>query len=119
MPVNAEVKCSQGVCGRGPCLPGYFDLDGPRTFGCESTCKNKVCTDGLTTVVVTNEPLPESGAVFQAMSSGAAWGAKAQMSAQYTNIGVLGEPTPPAVGGGVEQTGGPYRNVGGVSAVLR
>src|SRR5207302_5400035 len=37
-PSHANAKCLQGSCGRGPCWPGYYDIDGTATFGCESTC---------------------------------------------------------------------------------
>ena len=34
-PPNAEPRCQEGLCGLGPCLPGYADCDGDPDNGCE------------------------------------------------------------------------------------
>lgn len=116
-PLNAAALCGKGVCGRGPCNSGFFDLD-PTILGCESSCVNKVCTDsnGKTTTL-TADPIPERSSVFAALASGSSYGAAVQTSSKYTNIGVLGEPTPPGVGGATQQTGGGFTNIGGLNAV--
>ena len=44
-PLHASVTCEGGLCGRGACEPGFFDLDGDATFGCESACNpGAACT---------------------------------------------------------------------------
>src|SRR5439155_26747118 len=86
-PLNAQALCSAGSCGRGPCALGTFDFDGPATFGCEATCTGKTCKDGRgNTVVVTAPPLPETGAVFQALASGSSYGGRVQTNACHTHI---------------------------------
>jgi len=114
-PTNAPVACLSGQCGRGSCEAGWFDLDG--SGGCRWQCEGKVCTDlDGNTQTPTNAPLPERGQVFQAFSSGSSWGGAVQTSEGYTNMGVVGEPTPPALGGVIEQTSEGYRHQGGVNA---
>lgn len=114
-PVNASAVCRSGVCDRGPCNPGYFDIDRANTFGCEATCAGKVCTDGLgNQTTLTVPPLPETGAVFQSPSSGSSFGGEVQTSATHTNFGVLGEP--PASGGAVESKNDFHRHLGGFTA---
>ncbi len=116
-PKNALASCSKGICGRGPCAKGSFDFDGPVTFGCEMSCSGKVCTDPSgNTVTVTGELLPESGAVFQALASGSSYGATVQTSSRYTNIGILGESTPPLAQGATIQTNSKYKNISGFSS---
>ncbi|MAQ18531.1 MAG: hypothetical protein CMN30_27505 [Sandaracinus sp.] len=36
--VNATGSCSAGVCGIGTCMPGFVDVDGLPTTGCEYAC---------------------------------------------------------------------------------
>lgn len=111
-PVHATPLCVQGACGRGPCEPGYFDLDGPATFGCESTCDGSSCTgpDGGSWPVDAPPP-PEVGPVWAAFSSGASVGAEVQTSPGFINYGVLGEAV---VGDGAATMSSPtYRNIGG------
>ncbi|MBI3181328.1 MAG: putative metal-binding motif-containing protein [Myxococcales bacterium] len=119
-PVNSSAACKKGVCTRGPCKTGFFDIDGAKTFGCESTCTGRVCTDPQgASVTLSNDPLPEAGAVFQVPSSGGSFGDKLQTSASHTNFGVLGEPTPPGAGGAVESKNDVYRHFGGFTASKR
>lgn len=119
-PVNAAAACQKGVCGRGPCQPGTFDLDGKITFGCELKCTGKSCTDPAGKVVtLDNALLPETGLVFQALSSGAAFGSAIQTSPRNTNLGSLGEPTPPGAAGSTSSKNDKYRHVGGFNAALR
>ena len=107
----------KGACARGPCAPGSFDFDGALTFGCEAHCQGLSCTDGNgVAVVVTAPPLPESGAVFQALASGSSYGAQVQTDSMHTNIGILGEPTPPGAGQSVVLSNSTHRNIGGFSA---
>lgn len=42
-PVHAVAVCQAGRCGRGPCEPGWFDVDGDLTPGCESRCEGVRC----------------------------------------------------------------------------
>ncbi len=122
-PLHASARCVQGRCGRGPCEQGFFDLDGDKTYGCESTCKNRVCTGpGGVKTPVTVEPLPETGPVFQALvassSLGASPGASVQTDSKHTNTGILGEPTP-STKWGVEQSNASHRHLGGFMSVDR
>lgn len=119
LPANAPARCAQGSCGRGPCNAGFFDLDGPATPGCEASCAGATCTlpDGGV-VGVTNPPVPESGAVARALASGSSHGAQVQTSATHSNLGVLGEETPPAERA-VESTNATHRNIGGFNSQLR
>jgi hypothetical protein len=107
--------CIAGQCSRGPCNPGYYDLGG--TFGCQSSCDAGVCTsdDGGTTTV-TNTPLPESGNVFRALSSGSSYGGGVQTSPSYTNTAALGESTPPPLNGVTTQSSTHYQNIGGMKS---
>jgi len=115
-PTNAPVACVAGACGRGPCEPGWYDLEG--NGSCRWQCQGNSCTDlDGNTMTPTNTPLPERGQVFQALSSASSWGGAVQTSPSYTNMGVLGESTPPVPGAEIEQTSASYRNHGGVSAV--
>lgn len=107
----------KGVCGRGLCRPGFFDIDGPESFGCESTCIHRVCTGPSGTVTLTAEPLPETGLVQQALASGSSFGGAVQTSATHTNIGVLGESTPPTAQGAVQQESATHTNIGGFFVV--
>jgi hypothetical protein len=94
-PRRAEARCRAGVCGRGPCPSGFFDLD-PAVFGCEWRCEGTNCThDDGRKLALTSAPLPETDAVFQAASTGSSVGGAVQTSPRYTHIGVIGEPTPP------------------------
>lgn len=115
VPVNAAARCFDGGCGRGPCIAGAFDLD-PAIFGCESTCTAATCMVGDGgTVVFTAPPVPETGLVNEALSSGSSHGAAVQTSTGHTNFGILGEETPP----GVEQTSVSHRHLGGFNSALR
>jgi hypothetical protein len=42
-PVHAVALCLAARCGRGPCEPGWFDVDGDLTPGCESRCEGARC----------------------------------------------------------------------------
>jgi len=43
------VTCEGGICGRGACDQGFYDLDGDATFGCESACNpGAACTGNPT-----------------------------------------------------------------------
>jgi len=108
----------KGVCGRGPCAQGWFDLDAA-VFGCETSCDSTGCTGPGGPVTVTSPPLPETGLVFAGVASGSSFGAAVQTSGQHTNVGVLGESTPPLVGGAVQATGTAHRNVPGLTSALR
>jgi hypothetical protein len=115
-PLNAEVRCVGGVCGRGPCHSGFFDLDGESTFGCEATCSQEYCIDGQGNVrPVTTQPPPETGVVVQTLSSGGSYGAAVQTNPKFTNIGILGEPTPPLSHPTGEQSSSSFRNISGFS----
>jgi hypothetical protein len=68
-PLNAEAICSRGACGRGPCHPGFFDLDRATTFGCEATCEERICTDPSgARVRITNLPLHERDPALQVLA---------------------------------------------------
>lgn len=115
-PANAATRCAQGECGRGPCQAGFFDLDGPVVFGCESTCVGRQCTfpDGGT-ITVHNDPLPESNSSFHAFAAGSSLADKVQTNSQFTNQGVLGQGVPQ----GEEAVGGAYRHVGGFTSAVK
>ncbi len=119
-PVNAAARCANGVCGRGPCQPGFFDVDGPATFGCESTCAARQCSlpDGGV-LAVHHDPLPEAGGVFHTFSSGGSFGDQVQTNSQFTNFGVFGQGVPQAQNGQVEASGGAYRHLGGFTPVAQ
>ncbi len=114
-PVHAIARCVQGVCGRGPCAQGSFDLgDGA---GCDWSCVGRLCTNGAgKTIPVSNPVLPETGTAFQTVAAGSSYGARKQVGRSFVNIGVLAEPTPPNAQGASEQTGTHFVNVGGVNA---
>lgn len=120
LPAHAAARCGGGACGRGPCEPGFFDLDGPATFGCESTCAGRRCTfpDGGT-VDLNNDPLPESGGAFHTFAAGSSLGGAVQTSSQFTNEGVLGQGVPQGEPGQVEASGGSYRHVGGFTPAIK
>lgn len=111
-PVHAAARCMSGTCGRGPCEPGYFDLDGPLTFGCEAQCTATECRDANgNPIPIDAIPPPETGVIWHAFSSGASVGAEVQTNATHINYGVLGE----AVVGedGAEMSNGTHRSRGG------
>ena len=114
-PGHASAKCMQGVCGRGPCAAGFFDLDlTSATFGCESTCTATACTDGAGKVTpITTRPLPESGAVFRALVSSSSLGGGLQTSTTKTNMGSLGAPA------AVEQRNSVHKHFGGFTGAER
>ncbi|MFL5321044.1 MAG: hypothetical protein ACJ790_15400 [Myxococcaceae bacterium] len=120
-PPGATASCSGGVCGRGGCAPGRFDFNNQPADGCEVTCVGTSCTDASgTPIPVSVPPLPETGVMFDALSSATSLGGFTQSNSAHTNFGILAEPTPLIVGGGTtESSNATYRNVGGFQAVLR
>jgi hypothetical protein len=98
-PAHASARCRAAACGRGPCETGYFDLDHDLATGCEAHCVGRTCTlgDG-TTVVLDADPLPEAGILRGAFATGSSYGGFVQTNRTHTNIGVLGESTPPPAG---------------------
>ena len=110
-PLHASAACSAGVCGRGACDPGWFDVE-VSVPGCESGGEG-----------VTAAPLPKTGLVFQAFASGSSYGDRVQVGTTHTNVGALGESTPPAVKDSKgwifeESVDGKHKNVSGLNAVL-
>ena len=106
-PNHASAACNAGVCGRGVCEPGWYDIDA-QIPGCESGGEG-----------VTAAPLPATGLVFQAFASGSSYGDGAQTSSGHINTGVLGESTPAAVDGRVsESSPGGHENISGLNAIL-
>ena len=88
---NATPLCVHGVCTRSPCLTGYFDFD-PAVPGCETRCDPSGCFDLADRPVrIDSVPLPETGLVREARSSGTSRGALLQASAQYTAVTVTGD----------------------------
>jgi hypothetical protein len=65
----------------------------------------------------TAPPGAPSTQVLGTLACGGAWGSNVQTSALFTNIGTLGEPTPSAVGGAVEETSSKFINYGGFEAM--
>jgi hypothetical protein len=104
-PVHAAATCDAGACGRGPCDPGWYDLDAS-VLGCEAGGEG-----------ITAAPLPETGLVFQTFASGSSYGGRFQANGHFTNVGVLGESTPPAVNGAVSETSAEHKNIGGLNAM--
>ncbi len=91
--LHATAVCTLGVCGRGPCLPGFYDLD-PAIPGCETACAGGACTDPDGGVVnVTSGVVPETGEVRHAMASGNARGVHSNVSDHYVHAGTLGDST--------------------------
>jgi len=45
-PANAEAVCQDGVCGAGPCRPGFGDCDGDPTNGCEADLRTSAGSCG-------------------------------------------------------------------------
>jgi hypothetical protein len=118
VPLNAGALCLASKCGRTPCQSGFYDLTS--TFGCESICHAHICTDELGhQTTISNDPLPETGNVFRALSSGSSYGDKVETGPHFTNIGALGESTPPAVGGATRQTGTHFQNIGGLKSTQK
>jgi len=118
-PLNASPACYVGHCGRGPCMPGTFDIDGAGTLGCESTCNGRVCTlpDGGV-VNLNNDPLPETGLAGRSVVNGASLGSKVMTDSMHTNFGSMGEATP-AVDGGIEVSDSQHRHRGGFGGTVR
>lgn len=118
-PAHASARCEHSRCTRTRCESGWFDVDGERTPGCEAQCQGRVCTDaGGTRTELSAPPIGETGLVGQTLSSGGSLADAVQTSAQYTNVGVLGDATPPALDHAVEQRGGNLRHVGGFQSNL-
>lgn len=117
-PQHSTVACQNSQCGHGPCDPGYYDVNGDPTDGCESICDcaAHTCTSSAGTVTITNCPLPDTGAVFQALVSGVSEGGEVQTNSQFTNVGALGEPTPGHLGGATRAQNSSFINVGGFNA---
>jgi len=118
-PVNATATCNGGICGRSPCAPGFFDIDGAATFGCESTCAGRVCTlpDGGT-VSLNNDPLPETGLAGRSVVNGSSLGSNVLSNATHTVFSSIGEATP-AVDGGIEVSNAQYRHRGGFGGTVK
>ncbi len=116
-PVHAAAACQAGTCGRGACAPGFYDIDGAATPGCESTCAGTTCTlpDGGT-VTVTVPPGNEAGATAGLFSAGASLGSTAQANGQYRHLGMLGEAPGTA---GTPSANGQYKNVGGFTGLAK
>ncbi len=115
-PVHAAPRCSQGVCGRGPCERGYFDFDGSVTPGCEVFCEGNSCSDEEgQDVPVDDAPVPETGHKHGAVTSGSSYGGAVQTTPEYTNTGSLGA----SVSGALVSTNGTYKNYGGFTAAER
>ena len=107
---HAKPICLQGVCARGPCADGWTTRD-PASIDCDTQCPGGQCT-GETEVI------PDTGVVFHTFSSGGSYGDQEQTGGGFDNVGVMGESTPPAVGGYDSETGGSYVNVSGFNAAL-
>ena len=94
---NATPLCSQGVCVRGACARGWYDLDGDPASGCEARCSGQTCTIGsgptARTVTLSALPVPESGAVASAFTSGGPVVA-GDHEPRVAPPGLLGEATP-------------------------
>jgi hypothetical protein len=119
-PVQATSACVAGVCGRGPCAAGRFDLDGTVIFGCEATCTGRTCTlgDGGT-VTVSNDPVPETRQPARSIANGASLSAP-MTNANHTNMGSIGEATPAVgAGGGIEVSNGTHKHRGGFGARVK
>ena len=117
---GAVASCRGGVCIRGTCLPNRFDLDGDPANGCEATCSSTGCTGtGGNPIPVSVNPLPESGAVFQSISSATSLAGFVQTSSAYSNFATLGEPTPLLIGGTLESSNATHRNTAGIPAMFR
>lgn len=118
-PLNAAPACHASACGRAACRPGTFDIDGPTTFGCEAACAGTHCTDKEGTAIeLSAAPLPEAGVRPLGTSGGAAWGAKLQTNAAFSNVGILGE-SPAASLGAAPQQNSTFKHFGGFSPGLR
>lgn len=118
LPSHASAACVVGKCGRGPCDAGYFDLDGATTFGCENSCTLNVCRapDGTTTTLG-NTPMAERSLGLHDFASGSSFGSEVETSRNHTHVGVMGESTPPPVGGAVELRSVRFRLQGGLNAM--
>jgi hypothetical protein len=104
-PVHAPLACRSGTCGRGPCEPGYYDVDGPVTPGCESTCAGTTCTlpDGRT--VTLSMPAVHDLGPAGALS---ATGLQAPDGDGLRHPAAVGEPT-----GSLPSSNAQYRHTGG------
>jgi len=70
-PLHAAAACRDGHCGRGPCEPGFYDVDGPVTPGCESTCVGTTCTlPGGQTVTLSMPAVHDLGPAGAASATG-------------------------------------------------
>lgn len=120
-PLHATAVCARETCGRTPCEAGWFDFDGAETPGCEASCAGTTCTlrPGGAIVILASPPLPETGLVGRAFASGSSGGSEIQTSATYTNVGTLGEATPPGAGGTTIQQNANHRHQGGFNALHR
>jgi hypothetical protein len=103
------------------CNPGYYDIDGAKTLGCESTCvansggPGYTCTDGGGShVSVSALPLPSPA--LAGCVSVSTFGGFVQTSAKYSSFGVLGD----SMGGAsaVFSSSSQYKNYGGLTAGL-
>jgi hypothetical protein len=120
-PAHASAACNAGLCGRGACAAGFFDLDGPVVFGCESTCTGRNCTlgDGGS-ITVSNDPVSEIGLVGKSVVNGSSVGAGVQTNANHSNLGSIGEATPKVgPGGGIETSNSQNKHRGGFGAKVK
>jgi hypothetical protein len=95
---NSEATCAAGVCGHGPCKPGFADLD-PKVPGCESNCGTTGC---------------QVGAIGHAMSSSTSRGSLNEQNDHVIHQGLMGDVTAPFAPQGASQaTNGIYVHRGG------
>src|SRR2546423_136397 len=114
-PLHAAAGCRAQVCGHGPREPGFVDLDGATTPGCEARCEGKLLTDGKgATTQVTACPPPD--AHWSAIVSSGAYGEAMQRSASNVHRATLGESTPPSLGPSPDPSGPGHRNLPGFRA---
>ncbi|MBM4381294.1 MAG: hypothetical protein FJ086_18650 [Deltaproteobacteria bacterium] len=104
-PVHAALVCRDGRCGRGPCEAGFYDVDGPVTPGCESTCVGTTCAlpDGRT-VTLTVPAVHDLGPAGATSSTGL----QSPTGDGRRHPAALGEPT-----GSVPSSNTTYRHTGG------
>jgi len=104
-PVHAALVCRDGRCGRGPCEKGFYDVDGPVTPGCESTCVGTTCTlPSGSTVTLTLPAVHDLGPA----GATSATGLKSPEGDGLRHPAAVGEPT-----GSLPSTNATYRHTGG------
>jgi len=77
LPPNMQVSCAAGMCGYGPCEPGFSDCDGQVDTGCE-TMGSCSCTPGSTQSCYPGAPGTENvgpcvGGTQKCNQTGTAW----------------------------------------------